>query len=44
LHEGLGFRQIGVLEGCGFKHGRWLDTLLMQRALGDGMTTRPKER
>ena len=36
LHDRLGFRQIGLIEGCAFKHGRWIDTLLMQRALGDG--------
>ena len=36
LHRKLGFRQIGVIEGSGFKHGRWLDTLLMQRPLGAG--------
>jgi phosphinothricin acetyltransferase len=41
LHAGLGFRQIGVIQGSGFKHGRWLDTLLMQRPLGAGNTTAP---
>jgi phosphinothricin acetyltransferase len=44
LHERLGFRMIGVIEGSGFKHGRWLDTVLMQRALGPGKTTLPSER
>ncbi len=33
LHERSGFRHIGVLQGVGFKFGRWLDTVLMQRAL-----------
>jgi phosphinothricin acetyltransferase len=42
LHERLGFRRIGVIEGAGFKHGRWLDTTLMQRALGPGKSTRPE--
>ena len=42
LHAGLGFRQIGVIEGSGFKYGRWLDTVLMQRALGPGNTTPPQ--
>jgi phosphinothricin acetyltransferase len=42
LHLALGFRQIGVIEGSGFKHGRWLDTVLMQRALGAGKTTLPE--
>ncbi|MDY7559543.1 N-acetyltransferase family protein [Pseudomonas sp. 10B1] len=35
LHERLGFRRVGVFESVGFKHGRWVDTVLMQRALGD---------
>jgi phosphinothricin acetyltransferase len=33
LHERLGFRRIGRLEAVGFKHGRWVDVVLMQRAL-----------
>jgi L-amino acid N-acyltransferase YncA len=36
LHERLGFRTVGVFQGIGRKHGRWLDTVQMQRALGDG--------
>jgi L-amino acid N-acyltransferase YncA len=34
LHAKFGFRHVGVLEGVGFKFGRWVDTILMQRALG----------
>src|SRR5664280_1944888 len=34
-----GFRQVGILQDVGFKHGRWLDSVLMQRALGDGRKT-----
>jgi L-amino acid N-acyltransferase YncA len=34
LHEALGFVRTGVLSGVGFKFGRWVDTVLMQRALG----------
>jgi phosphinothricin acetyltransferase len=41
LHHALGFRQIGVIEASGFKHGRWLDTVLMQRPLGPGKATLP---
>jgi L-amino acid N-acyltransferase YncA len=41
LHRTLGFRLIGTIENVGFKHGRWLDTVLMQRALGEGATTAP---
>jgi L-amino acid N-acyltransferase YncA len=33
LHERLGFRQVGTFERVGFKFGRWLDTVLMQRGL-----------
>ena len=41
LHEAAGFRHVGVLEDVGFKHGRWLDSVLMQRALGPGASTEP---
>ena len=41
LHKALGFREIGTIEGSGFKHGRWLDTVLMQRPLGPGKATLP---
>ncbi len=34
-------RMIGTFENIGFKFGRWLDSVLMQRALGDGATTLP---
>ena len=34
LHASLGFREVGTLEAVGFKFGRWLDSVLMQRALG----------
>lgn len=41
LHERLGFRRVGVLEAVGFKLGRWVDTVLMQRALGIDCDARP---
>ena len=41
LHAACGFRPIGRIESSGFKHGRWLDTLLMQRALGAGASEPP---
>jgi len=41
LHEALGFRHVGMLENVGFKHGRWLDSLLMQRELGNGAKSVP---
>ena len=43
LHEVHGFRRVGLLEGVGFKYGAWTDSLLMQRAIGDGATTPPAE-
>jgi phosphinothricin acetyltransferase len=43
LHESLGFRRIGMIEGSGFKFGRWHDTMLMQRALGPGTSSLPEE-
>lgn len=36
LHASVGFRHIGTLQAVGLKFGRWLDTVLMQRALGQG--------
>jgi len=41
LHAAAGFAHVGVLPSVGFKHGRWLDTVLMQRALGEGDTSLP---
>ncbi len=41
LHERAGFRSVGVLRSVGFKHGRWLDTVLLQRALGAGDAAPP---
>ena len=42
LHTALGFRIAGKFESVGFKFGTWLDSVLMQRALGDGATSIPK--
>jgi phosphinothricin acetyltransferase len=44
LHERAGFRRVGTLTAVGFKHGRWLDTVLLQRALGSGDTAPPAAR
>jgi len=33
LHRALGFRMVGTLEKVGYKFNRWVDTVLMQRAL-----------
>lgn len=42
LHRALGFEMVGTLKNVGRKFDRWLDTVLMQRALGDGAETPPK--
>ncbi len=43
LHERLGFTLIGVFPSLAWKHGRWLDTVQMQRALGPGASQPPSE-
>ncbi len=41
LHSSLGFLRVGTLRSVGFKHGRWVDGVLMQRPLGAGDGTAP---
>jgi len=41
LHEALGFAYTGTLRAVGFKLGRWVDSVIMQRALGTGDKTQP---
>jgi L-amino acid N-acyltransferase YncA len=41
LHRALGFIVIGTIHAVGFKHARWLDSVVMQRPLGDGDVTPP---
>lgn len=41
LHRACGFAPIGTLPATGFKLGRWIDTVLMQRALGPGSDAPP---
>ena len=41
LHQALGFEQVGLIRSSGWKHHRWLDTVMMQRALGLGDLTTP---
>jgi phosphinothricin acetyltransferase len=43
VHLRNGFTMIGTHPNVGFKFGRWLDTVMMQRALGEGATTLPAE-
>jgi phosphinothricin acetyltransferase len=41
LHRRAGFEVIGTIRAVGFKFGRWVDTVLMQRALGPGDASLP---
>src|SRR4051794_8730829 len=41
LHRSAGFEHVGTLPGIGYKHGRWLASVLMQRVLGPGTSTPP---
>jgi L-amino acid N-acyltransferase YncA len=43
VHRKCGFQMIGTHPDVGFKFGRWLDTVMMQLALGDGGSTLPAE-
>lgn len=41
VHARAGFQMVGTFQNVGLKFGRWLDTVMMQRALGEGSTTVP---
>jgi L-amino acid N-acyltransferase YncA len=41
LHAAAGFRMVGTFEAVGYKFGRWLDSVLMQKALGKGASAAP---
>jgi L-amino acid N-acyltransferase YncA len=43
VHAKSGFQMIGTHPNVGFKFGRWLDTVMMQRALGEGASTLPRD-
>lgn len=44
LHASLGFLRVGTLRSTGWKRGRWVDSVLMQRPLGSGDMTPPDTR
>ncbi len=44
VHRALGFEHTGVLRSAGWKFGRWLDVVLMQKSLGLGDGTEPVDR
>ena len=41
VHRTLGFEHVGVMKAAGWKFDRWLDVVVMQKALGPGATTDP---
>jgi phosphinothricin acetyltransferase len=41
LHESVGFARVGLMPAVGFKLGRWVDSVMMQRPLGNGSATPP---
>lgn len=43
LHARLGFEHVGVLRKVGYKHGQWVDTVLMQRSLGEDKALIPQK-
>jgi phosphinothricin acetyltransferase len=44
VHARCGFQMIGTHPSVGLKFGRWLDTVMMQLALGEGATTVPADK
>jgi L-amino acid N-acyltransferase YncA len=43
VHRACGFEDCGLFRAAGWKFGRWLDVVLMQKALGEGATTDPRD-
>jgi phosphinothricin acetyltransferase len=43
LHAACGFKHVGCLPGTGLKFGRWVDSVFMQRALGEGERSLPPD-
>jgi L-amino acid N-acyltransferase YncA len=42
VHQAVGFTPVGVLKSCGWKFGKWLDVVLMEKPLGRGDSTSPE--
>jgi phosphinothricin acetyltransferase len=42
LHRAMGFTPAGTFKSCGWKFGRWLDIVLMEKTLGEGDSTPPE--
>ena len=43
VHRALGFEPVGVMKAAGWKFGRWLDVVVMQKQLGAGAATAPQD-
>lgn len=43
VHKALGFEAVGTIRNCGWKFERWLDIVIMDKAIGEGAATRPQE-
>ena len=43
VHRTLGFEHIGVMKAAGWKFDEWRDVVIMQKALGQGSATEPKD-
>ena len=43
VHRSLGFTPVGTLRACGGKFNRWLDVVMMEKALGGGDSTPPAQ-
>jgi len=42
VHKALGFQPVGVIQSCGWKFGKWLDIVLMEKQIGAGDSTPPQ--
>ena len=42
VHGSVGFHSVGVVKACGWKFNRWLDIVMMEKALGHGDTRSPE--
>ena len=43
VHRSVGFTPVGTLRSCGWKFNRWLDVVMMEKALGGGDSTPPAQ-
>jgi phosphinothricin acetyltransferase len=41
VHTSVGFKQVGIVSGCGWKFDRWLDIVMMEKAIGLGASQPP---